>query len=281
MTVQDVRVSSGWLARREPAYAAARSRGLAAHLAARLPPRGHRVIHDLGGGTGSVGRWLGPLLQGRQHWIVHDRDPDLLEVATADPPPGASDGAPVIVEGRQSDITDLAPDELAGATLITASALLDMLTCEELAGLVALCAGVGCPVLLMLSVVGRVELTPADPLDRVVAAAFDAHQRRATERGRLLGPDAAAIAAEWFRGLGAEVLVRSSPWRLDAAQAGLAADWFSGWLGAAHEQQPELAARTEDYGLRRIAEAAAGGLAVTVGHVDLLVLPPRAARVPA
>ncbi len=52
--------------------------------------------------------------------------------------------------------------------------------------------------LLTLSVVGRVELTPADPLDAGIAAAFNDHQRRATERGRLLGPDAVAVATEAF-----------------------------------------------------------------------------------
>ena len=40
------------------------------------------------------------------------------------------------------------------------------MTGDELAGLVDVCAEVGCPVLLTLSVVGRVELAPADPLDR-------------------------------------------------------------------------------------------------------------------
>ena len=91
--------------------------------------------------------------------------------------------------------------------------------------------------LLTLSVVGPRRLTPADPLDRRVAAAFNAHQRRATERGRLLGPDAVALAVEEFGRLGAEVLVRASPWRLGAAQADLAAEWFTGWVGAACEQQ--------------------------------------------
>ena len=106
-----------------------------------------------------------------------------------------------------------------------------------------------------------------------MAAAFDAHQRRPTEHGRLLGPDAVAFAVEEFGRLGAEVLVRPSPWRLGASQADLAAEWFTGWVAAACEQQPELAAETEVYGRRRLAQAAAGQLAVTVDHADLLVLP--------
>ena len=137
----------------------------------------------------------------------------------------------------------------------------------------SVCAAVGCPVLLTLSVVGRVELAPADPLDGCVAAAFDAHQRRMTAGGRLLGPDAVAAAAARFRRLGADVLVRPSPWRLGAADADLAAEWFTGWVGAACEQEAELADEVDAYVRRRLAQAEAGQLAVTVDHADLLVLP--------
>ncbi len=268
-----IRVSREWLALREPADAAARARDLAERVGARPPATGRWVIHDLGGGTGAMGRWLAPLLPARQHWVVHDRDADLLAVATADPPGPAADGGGVTVEARRSDITRLGPGDLAGATLVTASALLDLLTEADLAGLVGLCAGACCPVLLTLSVVGRVRLAPAEPLDGRVAAAFDVHQRRPTQRGRLLGPDAVARAVEAFAGVGAEVLVRPSPWRLGPAQADLAAQWFTGWVGAAREQQAELAGETDAYARRRLAQAAAGELAVTVDHADLLILP--------
>jgi hypothetical protein len=211
------------------------------------------VIHDLGSGTGSMGRWLAPLLPGPQHWVLHDRDEDLLDLAAANPPAGA-----VTVEPVLSDVTRL---DLSGATLVTCSALLDLLTEDELSRLVTACVAAGCPALLTLSVVGQVELTPADVLDGRVAAAFNAHQRRATENGRLLGPDAPVVAANAFRELGAEVLVRPSPWRLGPEQADLAAEWFAGWVAAAVEQEPTLA-----YRRRPPCE-------VTVGHADLLVLP--------
>jgi hypothetical protein len=273
MTVDAIRVSWGWLALREPADATARAPDLVGCLKRHLPARGSRVIHDLGCGTGAMGRWLGPLLPGPQHWVVHDRDVDLLALAAADPPGPAADGATITVEARQSDITGLDSGDLADASLITASALLDLLTEDELAGLVSVCAVAGCPVLFTLSVLGRVDLTPADQLDFRVAAAFDAHQRRTTERGRLLGPDAVALAVEGFGRLGAEVLVRPSPWRLGPLQADLTAEWFAGWLGAACEHQVELAAETDAYARRRLAQAAAGQLTVTVDHADLLVLP--------
>jgi hypothetical protein len=273
MNADAIRVSPNWLALREPADAEARAGDLAEALERALPASGTRVIHDLGCGTGSMGRWLAPLLAGPQHWVLHDRDTDLLALAAADAPGSAADGAPVTVEAKRTDLARVQVRDLAGASLITASALLDMLTADELDRLVGLCLGAWCPILLTLSVIGSVEITPADPLDRRVAAAFDAHQRRATNRGTRLGPDAVDFAAEAFRRLGAEVLVRPSPWRLGPAHSALAAEWFTGWVGAACEQEVELAGQCEPYSRRRLEQASAGDLAVTVGHADLLVLP--------
>jgi hypothetical protein len=275
MTDPGIRVSREWLALREPADAAARACDLVEHLRGKLPATESRVIHDLGCGTGALGRWLAPLLPGPQHWVLHDRDTELLEVAASAPPGPATDGGAVTLEVRRSDITRLASDDLAGATLITASALLDMLTEEELSALITVWAGAGCLILLTLSVVGRVDLKPADPLDRRFASAFDAHQRRGTARGHLLGPDAVPVAVEQFGRLGAEVLVRPSPWRLGPPEAGLAAEWLTGWVGAACEQEVELAAEAEPYSRRRLEQAAAGTLRVTVDHADLLVSPGR------
>jgi hypothetical protein len=268
-----VRVSAGWLALREPADAAARAADLVDPLTPRLPATGRRVIHDVGCGSGAMGRWLAPLLPGPQHWVLHDQDRDLLKLAEVDRPRWAADGAAVTVEPKQSDITRLDASDLADASLITGSALLDLLTRGELTALVAACVGVGCPALLTLSVVGRVDLSPADRLDRRIAAAFDAHQCRTTERGRLLGPDAVAVAVEQFRRAASDVVVRPSPWRLGPAQAELAAEWFQGWVAAACEQQVELTTATGAYRDRRLAQAAAGELGVTVEHADLLVLP--------
>jgi trans-aconitate methyltransferase len=281
MTAEMIRVSETWLALREPADAAARATDLVEELVRHLPATGRRVIHDLGCGTGAMGRWLAPLLPGPQHWVLHDRDPELLRTASADPPDSSADAAAVTVETTRSDVTRLNSSDLAGASLITASALLDMLTAEELAALARLCVATRCPALITISVVGRVELTPAERLDRRVAAAFDAHQRRTTERGRLLGPDAPAAAIEEFRRLGRRVLVRPSPWRLGSSHAHLAAAWLDGWVRAACDQEPELAGQADAYRRRRLAEAMTGRLAVTVDHADLLVLPgdPPAARI--
>ena len=264
---EHVRVSPHWLVLREPADAAARSAELAGRLGRHLATSGPLVIHDLGGGSGAMGRWLAPRLPGPQHWVVHDRDADLLELAVADVPGPAAGGAAVTVEARLSDVTRLAAGDLAGADLIVASALLDMLTADELTRMLRACAGH--PMLLAMTVVDRVALAPADPVDARVATAFNDHQRR----GRLLGPDAVAAALDEVRAAGADVLVGPSPWRLAAAHADLAAEWFGGWVAAACEQEPALAAEAGAYRDRRLAQAAAGELVVTVDHADLLVLP--------
>jgi hypothetical protein len=257
-----VRVSPDWLVLREPADAAARSPELAERLARHLPADRGIVIYDLGGGSGAMGRWLAPRLPGPQHWVVHDRDPRLLKLAVAGP-------ASVTLETRPSDITALAPGDLAGADAIVASALLDLLTAGELAAVLDTCLAVECPVLLALTVVGRVALTPAEPLDARIGAAFDAHQRR----GGLLGPDAVAAVVERLHAAGAAVLVRPSPWRLGAADGALTAAWLDGWVAAACEQEPGLARDAAAYRVRRLAQAAAGELGVTVDHADVLVAP--------
>jgi len=269
-TEQVRRVSSTWLRLREATDAAARSADLVAlvgRLVAGIP---RLVIHDLGCGSGSMGRWLAPLLPGRQHWIVYDHDADLLEQAAAEMVDRAADGAPVTVETRHRDITRLTADDLDGAGLVTAAALLDLLTVEEVERVAAASVSLGCPALLTLSVVGRVALTPSDPLDAPITAAFNAHQRRTTEGRRLLGPDAADAMVDAFIRRGAASVVRPSPWVLGAHNAELLSEWFVGWVAAACDQQPKLAGRAIGYTRRRLAEIAEGRLGAVVCHVDLV-----------
>jgi hypothetical protein len=273
MTGAAIPVPRGWLELRETADAAARSRELVDRLRHHLPDDGVTVIHDLACGTGAMGRWLAPQLPGPQCWILHDWDAGLLGAAETDPPGEAADGAPVTLDPRQSDITRLALEDVTGASLFTASALLDLMTLQELDRLITVCTRAGCPVLLTLSVVGNVLLTPADRLDQRIAAAFDAHQRRLTQRGRLLGPDAVAAAVDRFGRLGGDVLVRPSPWQLGPAESALATEWLAGWLDAACEQDADLLRERDRYERRRLSEAGAGLLRVTVNHADLLALP--------
>ena len=271
-----------WLALREPADAAARDPELAVLLAAQLSrhagEHGPLVIRDLGCGTGSLGRWLAPQLPGPQHWLLHDRDATLLDRAAGGLPDGAADGAPVTTEPQPGDLTGLDAAQLAGTSLVAASALLDLLTADEVDALADACTAAGCPALLALSVTGSVGFFPAEPLDVVYGAAFNGHQRRLVDGRRLLGPDAGAAAESAFAQRGVPTEVRPSPWRLGPGcgagnWAELLEEWLRGWIAAACEQQPDLAAHAAAYLRRRLDACAAGDLRVVVGHVDVLALP--------
>jgi hypothetical protein len=292
--------SPAWLRLREGADADARAtallpplrRALAGGLSGGVPPAGvppageppdggPRVICDLGCGTGAMGRWLAPRLPGRQHWIMCDRDPALLALAAATmagtaasgaadgAAVTAADGAAVTVATRRLDLSALTPADLAGADLVTASALLDLLTRTEIDRLAAVCVAVGCPALLTLTVSGHVDIAPEDPLDGEIAAAFNAHQRRQSGRRQLAGPAAADAAAAAFTRLGAVVRIRASPWQLGPAHTALIGEWLHGRVAAACAQRPALSGRAGPYLRRRLAAAADGALRVTVGHHDL------------
>jgi hypothetical protein len=269
-----------WLALREGADADARASELVdlvrGHLAAAVRPGAPALIRDLGCGTGAMGRWLAPRLPGPQRWILHDRDARLLASAAGDLPTGAENAAPVSFRTQAGDLTDLRSTDLAGTALVTGSAVLDLLTAEEVDGLAAACMAAGAAALLTLSVTGEVDCTPCDPLDAAFAGSFNAHQRRRTDGRRLLGPDAVPVAVAAFARRGAVVESRPSPWRLDADRAELAEEWLRAWIAAACAQQPDLGREAGAYLDRKLDACRAGQLRLVVGHVDVLALPPGA-----
>ncbi|MHA6799326.1 class I SAM-dependent methyltransferase [Bounagaea algeriensis] len=265
-----------WLALREPADAAARAQELVEWLRPRLVPVGGELrIRDLGCGTGALGRWLARRLPGPQHWTAQDRDADALARIGPDlHGRTAADGRPVRVTPEQRDLTALTAGMLAGTSLVTASALLDVLTAPQLERVAACCTAARVPVLVALTVTGGVAFDPPHPADTAFRDAFNAHQRRRAGRHRRLGPDAAAAARIAFRRRGARVLTRPAPWRLDAGSAALAETWLRGWVDAAQRQRPSLARRAAEYVHERLSLLRAGELSVRVEHADLLVLPP-------
>ena len=266
-------VSTDWLALREEADGRSRSRRLARAVGRRVD--GPLVVHDLGSGTGSMMRWLAPLLPGPQTWVLHDWNGELLEAA-ASVPAFDSRGDHVRVIKSVEHFEHLRPDHLAGASLVTASALLDVLTQDEVEAIVAACVEAGAPAFLSLTVTGRVRIEPADPGDRVFEAAFKDHQRRVEDGRRLLGPDAVEAAVEAFTAAGWGTRVAGSGWRLGASDRALADEWLTGWVGAAVEQRPALAEWADEYLQNRRRQISAGELHAIVHHADLLAFPPSA-----
>jgi hypothetical protein len=273
-------VTPEWLSLREPADHAARSRDLVREVLSPRTGDDGLVVHDLGSGTGSMTRWLAPQLPGPQLWVLHDQDDDLLTRAVSGAAPDAADGSAVRFVTREGDVTGLRADDVAGADVVTASALLDLLTAREVEGIARACVDGGCDVLFTLTVTGDVSVLPRHPLDETIRSAFNVHQRRTSHGRRLLGPDAVAHTAAMLTSLGARVVTRPSPWQLGPDDVGLVVEWLTGWVGAACEQRPGFANLARDYLHDRLADAAAGRLRVEVAHADLFAAAPQPAVEP-
>ena len=267
-----IEVSSDWLALREPEDARARSLKLALAAAGRLGP-GPIVIHDLGSGTGSMMRWLAPLLPGPQTWVLHDWNANLVERATSGGVPLDRERRPVSVRARPGELAHLDPDDLDGASLVTASALLDVLTSQELRAVVGACVAVGCPVLLSLSVTGEVRLDPRDPRDEAFQALFNAHQQRSAGQRRLVGPSGVLQAQRLFLEAGWNIRSTATLWRLGEHNRRLLGQWFDGWLDAALDQRADLHVEGAGYRTLRSSQLRRGALSAVVVHTDLLAWP--------
>lgn len=262
------RFAFDWLTLREPADHAARSHRLVERLREEwCTGRGSLRIVDLGSGTGSNLRYLAPRLALPQHWTLVDHDPELLRCVR--PPANAG------TLGFQTERADLRDWGLpaAGTDLVTASALLDLVSANWLGRLVRDCARQGAAALLVLSYDGDVTWTAPDPGDAVVRAAINAHQERDKGLGTALGPRATAEAVTRFREAGYRVWTEPSPWHLDADSLTLADPLIAGWVKAAAEALPEQAANLRDWGVRRLDDLGAGRTGLRVGHRDLLALP--------
>jgi hypothetical protein len=264
-----------WLALRAAADDAARSRELALELS-RLIGTGPVAVHDLGAGTGAMARWLAPRLPGPQRWTMRDGDAGILAHADLGSVVDAG-GRPISADWVIEDLAELPRDAFHGASAVTASALLDVITEQEAAHIVAACVDAGTPALFSLSVTGEVKLRPRAghdvTVERAIGVAFDDHQRRDADGRRMLGPDAVRAVSELFAAAGWHVRTMPTPWRLGTGERELAAAWLDGWVDAAIEQRPDLAAPAEGRRQRRHEQAVRGELVVTVGHEDLLAWP--------
>ncbi len=266
--------SADWLTLREPADHAARVEALVTTLAAGLgTPGGSTRGVDLAAGTGSNVRYLLPRLPALTHWTLVDHDAALLAEATArlaaDPDARGRTFAP-----RRADLNDLAALPIDGAALVTASALLDLVSAEWMRLFARRCREAGVHVLCTLSYDGRLACDPADALDARVRELVNAHQRTNKGFGLALGPDATAAAAAAFRVEGFDVTVADSDWVLDGSHAELQRQLIDGWAGAARDMAAADARAIAAWRDRRLAAVAGGSSRLRVGHGDLLALSP-------
>jgi hypothetical protein len=277
--------SAEWLALREPADHAARSADVTQRVLDALPLDQPLRVLDLAAGTGSNLRYLvsafaGPAqrpaptpmgerpvptpvgadLSVRPSWLLVDHDPALL--ARVPETPG--------VETRCLDLSTLDDRGIfEGRSLVTASALLDLVSEDWLRALAARCAESGAAALFALSYDGRISCSPEDPEDAAIVALVNEHQRTDKGFGPALGPDATDCAERVFAELGYLVTRARSDWMLTPASGELQRRLTEGWAQAATEIAPHRARVIDGWRDRRLAHVAAGWSEMIVGHEDL------------
>ena len=294
--------SVDWLRLREPFDQAARSAGweegggagLLARWRRQCPGKPFAAI-DLACGLGANMRELAPRLGGTQHWRLVDHDPVLLTAVPRaleawarqhgyhfTPADDADRAQPIEIVGngfhakvalQRLDLArDLADLDFRGTLLVTASALLDLVSASWLQTLLHKAQAERCAMWFALNVDGRTAWDPPDPDDECVHGLFGHHQRRDKGFGAALGPQAVAFVMQQIAGAGYESLQVRTDWLIDGAKAGeMQLAMIGGMATAALEQDPGSDEVVRSWQARRC--AALGGSQLQVGHVDILATP--------
>ncbi len=278
-----------WLHLREPLDEAARAVGLAWAFGRVLPS--HPMIIDLGAGTGSNVRQLAMKL-GRQaqDWTLIEKDRKLLAKAPGEIGRWADrngwehkeqrraymitcDDMAVRVEMRSFDLAqdpaDLGLNQYDG---ITAKALFDLVSQPWLDRFVKELASCGFPPLLVtLTVDGRVEFSIPDEDDGFVLDLFHTHMGRAKGLGGpALGTAAPQALITALTGAGYKVETAQADWKIGPKQIAAHLAMIAGYEKAASEQDPGSAPRIRAWADRRRHLASEQGARLMVGHQDLL-----------
>ncbi len=259
--------SDDWLALREPHDHASRAPAITAAATTFLSARAFPLLVDLACGRGSNFRYLQGRVPTDTRWRLIDQDATLLDAAAAqlgDTP----------AELRQLDLrSDALAAGIAGADLVAAAALIDLVSVGWLDRLAQAAEATGAALLITGSVDGRIGWQPAHSADATMARAYATHQSRDKGFGGALGPRAPSQLAALLNERGWEVVTAPGDWEA-IADTRLQTAYLDGFLVALSET--DLAPAEVDVwaGFRR--EALAAGVSrLSVGHLDLFARPPR------
>jgi SAM-dependent methyltransferase len=285
---------SHWLRVREPADIAARSEALTRGIAEATATGEPLSVLDLGTGTGSNIRYLSERFVGPQRWLGVDRSAALLAAlperitswAAASGYEASTDNGRCVVRGarfeceietQQGDLGTLDDHRIfAGRQIVTASALLDLVSKSWLLALAAHCRVEGAVALFTITYNGRFVCTPSDAEDEEVRGLMNRHQKRDKGLGGpAAGPDAGAIAEQCFLQEGYRVCREPSDWELGPGDRDVQRLLINGWAEAATEMAPDRAPDIARWHARRLAHVEAGCSHIVVGHDDLAAWPAR------
>jgi hypothetical protein len=261
--------SAEWLGVREPVDAKARDASVTKRLARLMLSRPSWRLFDLGSGTGANLRYLSPSLGGPQTWVLFDSDEHLLAHARA-----STSGTLCSVETRRIDLArNLSEVPIAEDCIVTASALLDLVSGTWLAQLLERCCASKAIVLFALSYDGRMELSPAERDDEWIRGLVNRHQGTDKGFGPALGPEASSFARSRLATRGYEVHCAPSDWVLEPGDVRIQQYLLEGWAQAAAEIVPAEADRCGLWLSARLEHLAGHRSRLTVGHQDLIAWP--------
>ena len=270
-----------WLRLREPVDRAARVSTLLPQIA------NCRHIVDLGAGTGANLRYLAPLIGGKQDWTLVEHDATLVsaipECLSEWADSVVNDQGELFIQGAtfnccvriaQIDLsTQLNQLAIPAGTLVTASALLDLVSEHWLKQLVKRCAQAAAPVWFALTYDGRMHCDPEEPEDEIVRSLFNEHQRTNKGFGPALGPSAAEMTKELLAANGYQTSHTRSDWQLTHDMRDIQHTLVRGWYDAVREYNPQKARELEVWYERRRAHIETGVSTLIVGHTDVVASP--------
>ncbi len=258
--------AADWLALREPFDHAARAAEVTdatmAHMAGLPSP----LIVDLGCGRGSNLRFLRAKVPAASGWRLIDHDADLLAEAAK----YLSDTAVEcrLLDLRHAELTGA----LAGADLVTAAALIDLVSSAWLERLVDAVDAAGAALLVTGSIDGRVAWQPNLADDAAVLAAYAQHQAGDKGFGGALGTRGPGMLEDILHRQQWRVVKGQGDWR-EIRDPSFQAAYLRGVEAALHDAgfHRDPLDRWLD---QRWDAIRRGTSQLTVGHLDIFAAPP-------
>ncbi|MCH9671486.1 MAG: class I SAM-dependent methyltransferase [Gammaproteobacteria bacterium] len=266
--------SADWLSLREPYDHQSRDIATVERLVKIINGRETRIV-DLGSGTGSNLRFLAPLLPGPQRWTLLEQDERLLallhqlDLRTLQT---HRHEAPIDATAQAMDIqADFERICLHTHTVVTASALLDLVSASWLDRLATRCADAEVRAAYFgLTFDGRMQWTPAHRADAEVRRAIHTHQQQDKGFGAALGTAASHHARDAFAARGFLTHSASADWVFQPRDSHIQSTLIADWADVFEEIHPNSRLRADEWRHYRLAQVAANRSHLTVGHRDLL-----------
>lgn len=258
-----------WLSLRERYDRAARNAKVLDAVRRHFAGQTAIAVVDLACGTGSTVRTIGPYLPPRQNWRLVDNDLSLLaRTSTLSQPPNLTVTARPVDLARDLELALDGPLDL-----VTASALLDLVSPEWLDRLIIEAAVRRLPIYAALTYDGRTVMQPGSSFDKEVLVGFNAHQRTDKGFGPALGPAAAKRAVDRFEHFGYAVVQGRSDWVFGPDDRAIQEALFEGFAEVAAVTTQMTAVEIGGWLAQRRQHLAAGRSHLRIGHVDMFARP--------